>query len=45
VYVRPAELEQVRAACQARQRERRELTAAWEQWRQLKALVREVERP
>ena len=44
VYVRPAELERVRAACRARQRQRRELAAAWAGWRQLQERVREVER-
>ena len=42
-YVRRAELESVRAACAARQRERRELVEYWQQWRQLVSVVREVE--
>jgi hypothetical protein len=41
-YVRRADLAAVRAACEARQRERRELAEAWQQWRQLTAVVREV---
>jgi hypothetical protein len=40
-YVRRADLA-VRAACEARQRERRELADAWQQWRNLVAIVREV---
>src|SRR3954469_20164280 len=32
----------VRAACEARRRERLELAAAWERWRQLVSAVREV---
>jgi hypothetical protein len=43
-YVRPAELEQVRAACEARRESRRQLRAGWQQWRQLRDLLREVER-
>jgi hypothetical protein len=43
-YVRPADLAAVRAACEARQRDRRELAEAWQQWRQLTAVVREVSR-
>ena len=41
-YVRRAELESVRAACEARRRERREHVEAWQEWRKLAALVREV---
>ena len=43
-YVRRAELAAVRAACEARRRERRELAEAWQHWRQLVAVVREVSR-
>src|SRR5262249_1463035 len=41
-YVRRANLAAVRAACEARRRERREHAAAWQHWRQLVAIVREV---
>ena len=41
-HVRKAELAAVRAACEARRQERRELAEAWEQWRQLVAVVREI---
>ncbi len=41
-YVRRADLESVRVACAARQRERRELAEAWQKWRQLVSVVREV---
>src|SRR5687768_466086 len=41
-YVRPADLAAVRAACEARRRERREFAAAWRQWRDLAAVVREA---
>jgi hypothetical protein len=41
-YVRRADLAAVRAACSARQRERREIAEAWQQWRNLVAVVREV---
>jgi hypothetical protein len=41
-YVRRADLAAVRAACAARQREHRELLEAWQQWRCLVAVVREV---
>jgi hypothetical protein len=41
-YVRRADLAAVRAACEARRRERRELAEAWQEWRQLVAAVREV---
>lgn len=41
-YVRRAELAAVRAACDARRRQRRGLAEAWQQWRQLVAVVREV---
>ena len=40
-YVRRADLAAVRAACEARRRERRELAEAWQEWRQLVAVVRE----
>ena len=42
-YVRPDDLERVRAACDARRREWGAIRAAWGQWRQLNALLREVE--
>ena len=41
-YVRRADLAAVRAACEARRAERRELAGAWQLWRALVALVREV---
>jgi hypothetical protein len=42
-YVKPAEVEEVRAACQARQRQRREM-AQWQQClEQWAATLREVE--
>lgn len=41
-YIRRADLMLVRAACEARRRERRELTEAWQLWRNLLAVVREV---
>ena len=41
-YVRRADLESVRAACDARRREHRELAEAWRRWRELAAVVREV---
>jgi hypothetical protein len=43
-YVRRTDLASVRAACAARQRERQELAEAWQQWRKLAAVVREVSR-
>jgi hypothetical protein len=42
-YVRPAELEEVRARCEGRRRARRELRAGWDAWRGQAAFVREVE--
>jgi hypothetical protein len=42
-YVRPADLEGVRAACEARRAARRQLRVGWQQWRQLRDLLREVE--
>jgi hypothetical protein len=42
-YVRPAELADVQAACQARQRERRELAEWRASCRQLSAQLREVQ--
>ena len=42
-YVRPADLEQVRARCEARRQAHRELRAAWATWRELLTAVREVE--
>jgi hypothetical protein len=41
-YVRRADLASVRAACEARRREYRKLAEAWQQWRKLVAIVREV---
>jgi hypothetical protein len=41
-YVRRADLAVVRAACDARRQERRELVEAWQHWRKLVATVREV---
>jgi hypothetical protein len=41
-YVRRADLVAVRAACEARRRERRQLADAWQRWRQLVAVVRGV---
>ena len=41
-YVRCADLAAVRAACEARRADRRELAEGWQQWRQLVAVVREV---
>lgn len=43
-YVRRADLAAVRAACEARQRERRELAEGWQQWRELASVVREASR-
>jgi hypothetical protein len=43
VYVRPAELDEVRARCEARRRARRTLQDGWDTWRALRAAVREVE--
>src|SRR5262249_25841354 len=42
-YVRPAELEEVRARCEARRQARRDLRAAWDTWRLMRAAVRQVE--
>ena len=39
-YVKKADLERVRAACDARRQERREAQAAWAQWRGLLAELR-----
>jgi hypothetical protein len=44
-YIRPTDLDDVQAQCKARQAYRRELAASWQQWRQLTALVKEVEKP
>ena len=43
-YVRPTELEQVLAQCEARRQARRDLRAGWQEWRQLLAAVREAEK-
>jgi hypothetical protein len=42
-YVRPEELEQVRARCEARRRLRQDVKAGWQNWRQLLAAVRGLE--
>ena len=42
-YVRRSELEEVRAQCEARRQARRDVRAAWEEWRGMAALAREVE--
>src|SRR5262249_8580420 len=42
-YIRPADLDRVREACLARRREKGDLRSAWEQWRQIVTLLREVE--
>src|SRR5688500_17043574 len=41
--VRLADLAWVRAACEARRRDRRELAQAWQEWRRLAAVAREAE--
>ena len=41
-YVRRSELDAVRAACEARRRARRELSAGWDRWRELVSVVREA---
>jgi hypothetical protein len=41
-YVRLAERAAVQTACAARQREHRELLKAWQSWRRLVTVVREV---
>jgi hypothetical protein len=43
-YVRPADLAQTIARCQARRQMQQELKAGWETWRQMVILVREAER-
>jgi hypothetical protein len=43
-YVPRADLERVRAACQARRDARRLLVQSWEQWRRLRTVVRQAER-
>jgi hypothetical protein len=43
-YVRPADLEEVQAACQARRQARHDLRDGWQMWRRLLAGVRELER-
>jgi hypothetical protein len=42
-YVKRSELEEVRSRCAARRQERRDLRAGWDEWRRLRAAVREVE--
>jgi hypothetical protein len=44
-YVRPADLERVRQACEARRREQKRPTASLRLWRRMAALLREVEQP
>jgi hypothetical protein len=44
-YVRPEQLEEVRARCEARRQARRELKVAWASWRALLAAVRGAEQP
>jgi hypothetical protein len=43
-YVKPADLERVRAQCRARRLLQRTLQTDWDCWRQLVERVREVER-
>jgi hypothetical protein len=43
-YVPRADLERVRAACQARREARRLLVQSWEEWRRLRSVVRQAER-
>jgi hypothetical protein len=43
-YVRPAEVEQVRARCEARRRQRKRVSAGLRLWRQMAALLREVQK-
>jgi hypothetical protein len=40
VYVPRAELEKVRCSCEARQRERRKLSAGWHTWRKVLEFIR-----
>jgi hypothetical protein len=42
-YVRLAELEQVKAWCEARRQARRDLQVGWETWRELLAVVRDAD--
>jgi hypothetical protein len=42
-YVRPADLEHVRARCEARRQARQEIRAAWDDWRRLAAALRGLE--
>jgi hypothetical protein len=44
-YVRPEELEDVRARCEARRQARRQIRAGWDLWRELRATVRRAEQP
>jgi hypothetical protein len=44
-YVKRSELEEVRSRCDARRQRRRALQARWEEWRQLRAAVRDLEKP
>jgi hypothetical protein len=44
-YVKPADVARVRAACQARRDQRRELAEGWECWRQLAAQLKGVVQP
>jgi hypothetical protein len=42
-YVKPADVEQVKAACEARRQARRDLVAGWATFRRLRAAVRKLE--
>jgi hypothetical protein len=42
-YVRPADLEGVHAACEARQNLRQQLRAGWSKWRQIRDFLKEME--
>jgi hypothetical protein len=43
-YVRPDDLDRVRAQCQARQQFRREMRAWWQEWRRIASRIREQEK-
>ena len=42
-YVRPEDLDAVRAACEARRHQRRQVLTAWEEFRAIKRLLRRLE--
>jgi hypothetical protein len=42
-YVRPENLEEIKARCEARRQARRDLKAGWDTWRDLLANIRELE--